>query len=113
VKAGRREPVESAVIEIDRGDTLDFDAVFAVDAVPGLHGVECAGAAGCTLDVEEGDESAVGRPLKRADCAVELADLFEGVGGGGEDEDVVLRDGLPAAVGAGAAGEEGELFAVG
>ena len=72
-----REPVTCAVGDVDRVDALDLYAVFADDAAPGRHGVECAGAAGGVLDEEERDGLAVGRPGGLGDLARDVGELLD------------------------------------
>ena len=96
----------------DRGEVnaLDLDAVFADDAGPGLHGVECAGGAGSIFNEEEPNLRAVGGEGGLLEVAGEVGELFGGGGGFGPEEDLLLV--LVGFVG-GAVGEEGEGLAVG
>ena len=96
--------------DVDGVDALDLDAVFADDAGPGLHGVECAGGAGGVLDEEEGDGATVGGPGGLLKVAGEVGELPDLAGGLGPEEDLLLvGPGFVACAG----GEEGEGVAVG
>ena len=77
VEVGGSEQVAVAVGDIDAVDALDFDAVFADDAGPGLHGVERAGGAGGVFDEEEGDGFAVRRPGGLVDVAGDVGQLLD------------------------------------
>ena len=104
----RKRP--DAVGGVDGVDALDLDAVFADDAGPGRHGVECAGVAGGVFDEEEGDGFAVGRPGGLLHLAGDVGELLDLVRSFGPEEDLLLV-GLGFVVGA--VGEEGEGRAVG
>ena len=75
MEVGGREEAAGAGGRVDGVDALDFDAVFADDAGPGLHGVECAGGAGGVFDEEEGDGFAVRRPGGLVDVAGDVGEL--------------------------------------
>ncbi len=100
-------------VSVNPVDALDFDAVFADDAGPGLHGVERAGGAGGVFDEEEGDGLAVRRPGGLVDVAGDVGKLPDFSCGFSPEVDLRLaRNGGVLGLG-GAGAEEGEGRAVG
>ncbi len=109
VELGGGEPFVFAGGDVDGINALDFYAVFADDAGPGLHGVEGSGGAGGVFDEEEGDGLAVGGPGWLLKVAGQVAELLCPARGFGPEEDLLLCGlGLVACAG----GEEGEGLAV-
>ena len=102
--------VAAFVDTADDGNRLDFYAVLANDAGPGLHGGEGSGGTGGVFYEEEGDGFAVGREGRLLEEAGEVGELADFAGGAGVEEDLFLA-GLFFLAGAG--GGEGESLGIG
>ncbi len=95
---------------VDCVDTLNLDSVFPDDAVPGRHGVECAGAASGVFYEQERDGLAVGRPGWLLYLSYEVGELLDLTRSFGPEEDLVL---IGLGFVAGAVGTEGESVSAG
>ncbi len=97
---------------VDSVYLLDFDAILADYARPGLHGVERAGGATGVFDEQEADGFAVRRPGELLHVAGEMGELANGAGDLRPEIDLLLTGHGRVGGGSGAGAEEGEGAAI-